>query len=266
MHIYFGLKSSKSCVICGMVQNDLTTHRTVRLLSNITGALVALLAAGAFALSFTALKELASVNGVSLGLTWIWPLILDGAIIVFSMAVLRASLYGESARYPMTLVVCATIASVIFNLAHAPENTVARLMACVPPLALFAAFELVVRQIRSEVERGSVIASLSELAARHSHLSSRKDTLEEQVRQMTSVRDGLKLEFKTARSAPVHSLLDIANAARADKIQRRITLVTDLAAQGKSPAEIAVAAGVSTKTVKRDLGKADTTLTSASPA
>lgn len=238
-----------------MVQNDLQSHRTVRLLSNLTGALVALLAAGAFALSFTALKELASVNGVTVGLTWIWPLILDGAIIVFSMAVLRASLYGESARYPMTLVICATIASVIFNLAHAPENTVARLMACVPPLSLFAAFELVVRQVRSEVQRSSTIASLSELTSRLNHLSSRKETLEEQVRQTTLQRDCLKLEVKAANSAPVHVLLDMANAAKADKIQRRSALVTDLAAQGKSLAEIAAAAGVSTKTVKRDLAK-----------
>lgn len=238
-----------------MTQNDLQAHRTVRLLSNITGVLVALLAAGAFALSFTALKELASANGVSVGLTWIWPLILDGAIIVFSMAVLRASLFRESARYPMTLVVCATVASVIFNLAHAPENLVARLMSCVPPLALFAAFELVVRQIRSEVERAASIASHAELVDRVLLLSNRKDSLEGQVNQMMTRRDALKLELKAGISAPVHGSLDIANAAREHKIQHRLAQVAQLAAQGKSPSEIATAAGVSTKTVKRDLVK-----------
>lgn len=238
-----------------MVQNDLLSRRTARLLSNITGGLVALLATGAFALSFSALKDLASANGVSVGLTWIWPLILDGAIAIFSMAVLRASLYAESVRYPMTLVVCATAASVAFNLAHAPSGLVARLMACVPPLALFASFELMVRQIRSEVQRGSIIASLSDLSVRLSHLSSHRDNLEEQVAQLAGQRDCLKLELKAAKSPPVQVLLDIANAAKADKIQRRITLVSQLAAQGKAPAEIAQAAGVSVKTVSRDLAK-----------
>jgi uncharacterized protein YerC len=217
--------------------------------------LVALLAAGAFALSFTALKELASANGVSVGLTWIWPLILDGAIIVFSMAVLRASLYRESARYPMTLVVCATVASVVFNLAHAPENLVARLMSCVPPLALFAAFELVVRQIRSEVERGTCLASLNELSEHLEHLSSRRDVLEGQVQQISARRDSLKLELKQVKSPTVHSLLDMANTAKADKISERLSLVADLLGQGRTPTEIATRAGVSAKTVKRDLAR-----------
>lgn len=216
---------------------------------------MALLATGAFALSFTALKELASANGVSVGLTWIWPLILDGAIIVFSMAVLRASLFRESARYPMTLVVCATIASVIFNLAHAPQNTVARLMACVPPLALFAAFELVVRQIRSEVERGSCLASLNDMSERLEHLSSKRDALEGQVQQIAARRDSLKLELKQAKSPSVHALLDIANTAKAVKISERMALVADLAGEGKAPAEIATLTGVSAKTVKRDLAR-----------
>jgi DNA-binding NarL/FixJ family response regulator len=192
---------------------------------------------------------------VSVGLTWIWPLILDGAIIVFSMAVLRASLFRESARYPMTLVVCATIASVIFNLAHAPENTVARLMACVPPLALFAAFELVVRQIRSEVERGSCLASLNEMSERLEQLSSRRDALEGQVQQIAARRDSLKLELKQAKSPSVHALLDLANTAKAVKISERLALVADLAGEGKTPAEIATQTGVSAKTVKRDLAR-----------
>jgi hypothetical protein len=239
-----------------MVQNDLLLHhRSVRLISNITGGLVALLAAGAFALSFSALSELASANGVSVSLTWIWPLILDGAIVVFSMAVLRASLYRESVRYPMTLVVCATGASLIFNLAHAPEGAVAKLMASVPPLALFAAFELVVRQIRSEVERGSCLASLNDMSERLEHLSTRRDALEGQVQQITARRDSLKLELKQAKSPSVHALLDMANTAKADKISERLTLVADLAGQGKTPAEIATQAGVSAKTVKRDLAR-----------
>ncbi|MDB6005325.1 MAG: hypothetical protein JWR15_2312, partial [Prosthecobacter sp.] len=131
----------------------------------------------------------------------------------------------------------------------------ARLMACVPPLALFAAFELVVRQIRSEVERGSVIASLNDMSERLGHLSSRRDALEGQVQQIAARRDSLKLELKETKSPSVHALLDIANTAKAVKISERLALVADLAAQGETPAEIARQTGVSAKTVKRDLAR-----------
>jgi len=236
-----------------MTQIDLRNHRAVRLLSHITGTMVAVLAAGAFALSFDSLQQLAHDHGVSVGLTWIWPLILDGAIIVFSLSVLRCSLYRENGRYPMTLVVFATVASLIFNMAHAPEGAIAKLMAGVPPLALFASFELVVRQIRSEVERGACLNSLLELSSQLEHLSRQRDLLEGQVQQFTAHRASLKLEIRQAKSASVHELLDKANQAKVDKIQQRMALVAELAEQGKSPTEIASAAGVSTKTVKRDM-------------
>lgn len=238
-----------------MLQTDLTNHRTVRLLSTVTGIMVALLAAGAFALSFDALQKLAHDHGVSIGLTWIWPLILDGAIVVFSLSVLRASLFRESVRYPMALVVCATGASLVFNMAHAQEGTLAKLMAAVPPLALFASFELVVRQIRSEVERGGCLASLSELSAQMDHLSQKRDILAGQIERFSVQRESLKLGIRQAKSASVHELLDKANEAKEGKIRQRIELVAELAGQGKTPWEIASMAGVSPKTVKRDLAR-----------
>jgi hypothetical protein len=238
-----------------MTQTDLTNHRTVRLLSTVTGILVALLAAGAFALSFDALQKLAHDHGVSMGLTWIWPLILDGAIVVFSLSVLRASLFRESVVYPMGLVACATAASLAFNVAHAEEGTLAKLMAAVPPLALFASFELVVRQIRSEVERGGCLASLSELFLQMDAMSQQRDNLAGQIEKLSVQKETLKLGIRQAKSASVHELLDKANEAKEDRIRQRVELVAELAGQGKSPMEIASVAGVSPKTVKRDMAR-----------
>jgi hypothetical protein len=238
-----------------MLQTDLTNHRSVRLLSTVTAILVALLAAGAFALSFDALQKLARDHGVSVGLTWIWPLILDGAIVVFSLSVLRASLFRESVIYPMGLVACATAASLLFNMAHAEEGALAKLMAAVPPLALFASFELVVRQIRSEVERGGCMASLSELSVQMDHLSQQRDNLVGQIEKLSVQKETLKLGIRQAKSASVHELLDKANEAKEDRIRQRVELVAELAGQGKTPWEIASVAGVSPKTVKRDMAR-----------
>ena len=105
--------------------------------------LVLALAAGAFALSYAGLKDLASTNGVDPNLVWVWPLVLDGAIIVFSICAFRAGVCGESIAYPMFLVVLSTIASIGFNVLHAPvpegagmwskAALVPRIMASIPP-------------------------------------------------------------------------------------------------------------------------------------
>lgn len=123
--------------------------------------LVLLLAAGAFALSYAGLKDLASSNGVNPALVWIWPLVLDGSIVVFSVCAFRAGLCGESIAYPMFLVVLSTLASIGFNVLHAPvpegaliwskEALVPRIMASIPPLALFLSFEVMIRQLQSQV-------------------------------------------------------------------------------------------------------------------
>ena len=45
------------------------------------------IAAGAFWLSFTALVDLAARSGVGAGQAWAWPLIVDGIIVVATVAV-----------------------------------------------------------------------------------------------------------------------------------------------------------------------------------
>lgn len=69
-------------------------------ISTITGILVALLAAAAFWLSFDALRHLAAQNGIEAGMAWLYPAIIDGAIIIFSLSVLQTSLNKEKATYP----------------------------------------------------------------------------------------------------------------------------------------------------------------------
>jgi len=136
--------------------------------------LVLSLAAGAFALSYSGLKDLASTNGVNPDLVWIWPLVLDGAIVVFSVCAFRAGLCGEQTAYPMFLVVLSTLASIAFNILHAPvpedayvwsrAALVPRIMASIPPLALFLSFEVMIRQLQSQVKHSQARAKLAESA------------------------------------------------------------------------------------------------------
>ena len=62
------------------------------------------IAAGAFWLSFTALVDLAARSGVGAGQAWAWPLIVDGIIVVATVAVV--ALAGQkTAWYPWALLI-----------------------------------------------------------------------------------------------------------------------------------------------------------------
>ena len=56
------------------------------------------IAAGAFWLSFTALADLARRSGIDAGQAWAWPLIVDGIIVVATVAVVAYLVLVFAAR------------------------------------------------------------------------------------------------------------------------------------------------------------------------
>lgn len=108
------------------------------------------IAAGAFWLSFTALADLAARSGLGQGQAWAWPLIVDGIIVVSTVAVV--ALAGQrSAWYPWTLLAAGAVVSVTANAIHAVvaadadvPGVLAASVAAVPPLVLLAITHLTV--------------------------------------------------------------------------------------------------------------------------
>ena len=109
-----------------------------------------LIALGAFWLSFTALADLARRSGIAAGQAWAWPLIVDGIIVVATVAVV--ALAGQrSAWYPWLLLVAGAIVSVTGNAIHAVvaadadvPAVLAGAVAAVPPVVLLAITHLTV--------------------------------------------------------------------------------------------------------------------------
>jgi hypothetical protein len=121
------------------------------------------LAATSFIISYDALRGLASSTGAVSGvLSFLFPLVVDGAIIVFGLAAVGNSLTGESARLDLALVVAATMASIAMNVIHAPDDLVARCIAAAPPVFLFFSFERLMSMLKSEVRKSGMLASLAE--------------------------------------------------------------------------------------------------------
>ncbi|MCI2264842.1 DUF2637 domain-containing protein [Sediminivirga luteola] len=115
------------------------------------------IAGGAFWLSFTALADLAARSGVGGSQAWAWPLIVDGIIVVATVAVV--ALAGQrSAWYPWALLIGGAAVSVTANAIHAVvaadadvPGVLAAAVAAVPPVVLLAITHLTVILTRPQL-------------------------------------------------------------------------------------------------------------------
>jgi hypothetical protein len=112
----------------------------------VSAAGVLVLAAAAFTLSYDALHQLALDSRVRPGLAWLWPVVIDGTIVVALLTVLAAKRATAHAGYPWTLAGLFSAASVAFNIAHAPDRPVARLVFAMAPVALVLTTHLLMQQ------------------------------------------------------------------------------------------------------------------------
>jgi Protein of unknown function (DUF2637) len=113
----------------------------------ISAAGVLLLAAAAFTLSYDALHQLALDSWVRPALAWLWPVVIDGTIVVALLTVLAAKRAAARAGYPWALAGLFSAASVAFNIAHAPDRPVARLVFAMAPVALVLTTHLLMQQV-----------------------------------------------------------------------------------------------------------------------
>lgn len=123
-----------------------------RLLIALTLTVVAL-AVGAFTLSFDALRALAITAGVTAHLAWLWPLIVDGFIVIATAAAVMLRDHGwRVAWYPWATLVLFAGVSVAGNAQHAASHadrtavsvSIAALVSAVPAVALLLASHLLV--------------------------------------------------------------------------------------------------------------------------
>jgi hypothetical protein len=113
----------------------------------VSAAGVLLLAAAAFTLSYDALHQLALDSRVRPALAWLWPVVIDGTIVVALLTVLAAKRAAARAAYPWVLAGLFSLASVAFNIAHAPDRPVAQLVFAMAPVALVLTTHLLMQQV-----------------------------------------------------------------------------------------------------------------------
>ncbi|MAU01159.1 MAG: hypothetical protein CL608_28785 [Anaerolineaceae bacterium] len=214
-------------------------QRINHLISLVSALLVLFLAGSAFFLSFESLKDLAVQIGIADPIAWLYPAIIDGAIIVFSLSVLRANLTRERTVYPWVLVSGFTLLSVVLNIIHAHQELLAQFLAAIPPVALFLSFELLLAQLKETAVRLEAQNSLAEIVReiriKESELDmliqNRTETIEKlegEIERLTEQKGQLKTEIQvhsngnSGSKAPQSDTIGRARRQRTTKKQEAI--------------------------------------------
>lgn len=139
------------------------------------------IAAGAFWLSFTSLADLAARSGIGAGQAWAWPLIVDGVIVVSTVAVVALA-GARAAWYPWTLLAGAAAVSVTANSIHAVvaadadvPSLLAAAVAAVPPVVLLAITHLTVLLIRIPERPEAARKTMTQTTPQESAMALRAD-------------------------------------------------------------------------------------------
>jgi len=227
------------------------------LISWLTAGLVAILALLAFILSYNSLQHLAAQNGLPGWLSYIWPLLLDFAMVVFSLAILRANLLRERAIYPWSLTIVfaglATVANILdVTSLGLPPVIVAASVKALAPIALVLAFELLMSMLRAEAGRAAAVQSLAEMQADLNRRRSQLDDIIRKTEQQNALLENLKTNVSEARRVANRRSTAEMNQAKQAKIEARRQQVLQMAEE-MSRSEMAAALGVSVDTIGRDL-------------
>jgi hypothetical protein len=187
---------------------------------------VLVLAAAAFSLSYDALHQLALDSRVRPALAWLWPVVIDGTIVVALLTVLAAKRAAAQAGYPWVLAGLFSLASVAFNVAHAPDRPVAQLVFAMAPVALVLTTHLLMQQAGwRQPTRGQdepLAAQQAGPEPAHPHRSG-NDRTPQPARPDQDVQVGARARVRAAYEAQVQAgrTLTGAGLARAAGVSER---------------------------------------------
>lgn len=228
--------------------------------------LVLFIAVIGFVLSYAALQNVAYSNGVPFYLSVLWPLLIDLAVIVFSIAIFRASLLSEKTWWPWVLVVLFSAFTVTFNLLHAGDDLInigileKYFVFVVPPVALVLAFETFIAMIKSGVRRHWLVQSSVELRQTYDNLGKERDKLGGQIDRLTGQVENLerqisdkKAELVKAGQRPVVIIGDTDPTELGNAPDKRRPLVAQMIEAKMTEVEICQTFGIHERTLKRDI-------------
>lgn len=169
------------------------TDNQFRAFFGIVAVLVTLIAFGAFWLSFESIYELAIPHfGERSGR--IFPLLIDGAIIAFSVVRLYAAMVGErkTAGWAVAFIFVGVVLSVLFNVANSVQlnaitwaDGLTIIVHSLPPLFLLMSFEMFMSLVHSHVNRSALVQTNGRLQEKQAQLNGELNELNAAIEQRT---------------------------------------------------------------------------------
>ena len=154
--------------------------------SKLSAVLIGIIALIAFILSYNAIQKLAYDNGTPKELSYLVPLVIDGALVVFAVAMLDAATAYNKRPYAISVLVAVfVLISIAFNIAHSNLKVIGIAIAVIAPFALFATFETLMWQIKQAI-------------------TNRQDDLQDRLQVALSECDNLKSQLQAANEKAAH--------------------------------------------------------------
>lgn len=231
-------------------------------ISWITGLLVCSLSVASFILSYTALREVA-LSAIALNWVWLWPLVIDGAIIVFALVVVYFSLIGQSNIVPIIFVFFFTGLTIFFNAIHAGNNGLSVTVGIMPPIALVLSFEVFMWMVKSGIQRTEtshsldrLIATREKLKTENDKLVARRDSHLDKIRELEDDIKARQIELKTQPTQAV-VILGVDPTSLRHSPDKRQPIVKQMLDNQISERQIVAILGISAKTLSRDIRALD---------
>lgn len=225
------------------------------ILAWVTSTLVLAVATISFILSYHALQGVASANGLAGWLSFVWPLLVDFSLVVFSLCVVSAHLYSESTWKQWVLVSISTALTVFYNALYAyPEMLLPLaqklLVIGLPPIMLFFSFELLMSQLKNGIKRNQGITAM---AAHQAALLEAQTGFGELMIQVEAIKEQHQAELVQRDSQLLELAKRLDIALDPVKARREDIFIRMQSHPQPTQKELAEVWGVSTQTIQTDL-------------
>ena len=212
-------------------------------ITRITIALFCILSIFALVLSYTSLQTTAHNNGKGIVASYMWPLLIDGGLIIFSLAVVYKSLRNERAIVQWFAVVLFTVATVLFNVFQESHTVTRYFVLGSAPVVLFATFETLMSMIRGRVKRTEYHQNITELD------KIRQESRQEVEKLQRTIK---RLERKEERAVETTTPQQLETSA--SELSSRQTRIVGMVESGQSnKSQIARELGIARTTVYSEL-------------
>lgn len=224
-----------------------------------TGSMLVFLAIGSFILSFAGMYAVAVDSGYG-WLAWLWPLVTESAVVIFSLVLLSAKLDGYKNSALQPIIITCTALSVGFNVLHAPnDNVLTRAVVALPPIFLYAAFKTWIWKVEQDTKRAGLVKTMTDLATEidtvNGELQAKVSELDKLTGQVEQQQDKLKdilADISETLPRNVQNMTDLT-AKRQTQAQDRKQQALHMLSEGLSARDIADNLDVTERTVKRYL-------------